>query len=313
MKDIWVEKYRPKTLDDGYVFLNERQKNQVQQWLSDGALPHLLFSGKPGTGKTTLAKILLNELNVDPGDIMEIAASKETGIDSMRDKISNFVSTFALGDMKYVLLDEADFLSPNAQGHLRTLTERYSQTSRFILTCNFENRIIEAVHSRCQGFHFTAMDINEMTIRVVNILSKENIEFELDVLDDYIKARYPDMRKIINTVHQNCVNGKLLSAEDTDNNTSVSDYMVEMVRLFKDGKYIDGRKLLLNNARPEEYPDIYRFLYRNTELWGDSQDAQDQAVILVNKAICNHALVADPEINLAACIIELTRLEREDD
>ena len=309
MKELWVEKYRPNTLDD-YVFLNDRQKRQVEHWVNDGAIPHLLFSGNPGTGKTTLAKVLFNCLNVDPGDILEVDASKETGIDNMRDKISHFVSTFALGDMKYVLLDEADYLSPNAQAHLRSLTERYNTTSRFVLTCNFPNRIIDAIHSRCQGFHFDSMDINEMTVCVVKILSNENIDFDLDVLDDYVKAKYPDLRKTINTIQQNSVSGTLLPSGSSDSISSVSDYMVQVVRLFKDGKYYDGRKLLLENARPEEYTDVYRFLYRNVDLWGETQDIQDQAIIIVNKAICNNVLAADPEINMASCLIELNKLGR---
>ena len=169
MKDLWVEKYRPNSIDT-YVFRDDNQRKQVSGWKEDGALPHLLFSGAPGTGKTTLAKVLLQELDVDSMDILEINASNENSVDTIRSKITNFSSTMPFGDMKYVLLDEADYITPNGQAALRGVMETYHTSCRFILTCNYPQRIIPALHSRCQGFHIERLDVTEFTTRVAKVM-----------------------------------------------------------------------------------------------------------------------------------------------
>jgi replication factor C small subunit len=172
MKELWVEKYRPGTVD-GYVFRDNHQKEQVQSWIKQGTIPHLLFSGNAGIGKTTLAKILFNELEIQDLDILEINASRTNSVEDVRDKIVNFVQMIPFGDFKVVLLDEADYLSPNAQAALRGVMEEYHTTARFILTCNYPNRIIPALHSRCQGFHIERVDQTEFTARVATILVEE--------------------------------------------------------------------------------------------------------------------------------------------
>jgi len=207
MKELWVEKYRPNTID-GYVFRDNHQKEQVEGWIKQKSIPHLLFSGNAGIGKTTLAKILLNELEVTDLDVLEINASRTNSVEDVRDKIVNFVQMIPFGDFKVVLLDEADYLSPNAQAALRGVMEEYHTTARFILTCNYPNRIIPALHSRCQGFHVERVDITEFTARVATILVEENIEFDLDTLDTFVKATYPDLRKCINTVQMNSMDGQ---------------------------------------------------------------------------------------------------------
>ena len=174
MKELWVEKYRPKTVD-GYVFRDEAQRNQVNTWIKEKTIPHLLFSGNAGIGKTTLAKLLFHELEVNDLDILEINASRTNSVDDVRDKIVNFVQMIPFGDFKVVLLDEADYLSTNAQAALRGVMEEYHTTARFILTCNYPNKIIPALHSRCQGFHIAKVDITEFTARVATILVDENV------------------------------------------------------------------------------------------------------------------------------------------
>ena len=221
MKELWVEKYRPKTVD-GYVFRDDAQRNQVKTWIKDKTIPHLLFSGNAGIGKTTLAKLLFNELDVNPLDILEINASRTNSVDDVRDKIVAFVQMIPFGDFKVVLLDEADYLSPNAQAALRGVMEEYHTTARFILTCNYPNRIIPAIHSRCQGFHIAKIDQTEFTARVAEILITEGVTPDLDVLDTYVKATYPDLRKCINMVQMNSVEGKLVSPQEGDSGEAIA-------------------------------------------------------------------------------------------
>jgi DNA polymerase III delta prime subunit len=306
MKELWVEKYRPGTID-GYVFRDNHQKEQVQSWIKQGTIPHLLFSGNAGIGKTTLAKILFNELDLNPLDILEINASRTNSVEDVRDKIVNFVQMIPFGDFKVVLLDEADYLSPNAQAALRGVMEEYHTTARFILTCNYPNRIIPALHSRCQGFHIERVDVTEFTARVATILVEENIEFDLDTLDTFVKATYPDLRKCINTVQMNSMDGKLHTPEKGD--TGAADYRIEMVDLFKQGKFRDARKLLCSQARPEEMEDIYRWMYNNISLFGDSEKTQDKAILIIKEGLVDHTICADSEINLSATLIKLANIQ----
>ena len=302
MKELWTEKYRPSSIGT-YVFRDEGQRQQVSGWVQEGALPHLLFSGAPGTGKTTLAKVLLQELDVDSMDILEINASNENNVETIRNKITNFSSTMPFGDLKYVLLDEADYITPNGQAALRGVMEMYHTSCRFILTCNYPQRIIPALHSRCQGFHIEKLDIQEYTARLATICIDENVEIDLDTLDTYVQASYPDLRKSINLVQQNVIEGKLQRPQDGDSGTS--DWMLNAIEMFKEGKYKDARTLICSQARPEEYDDVYKFMYRNLSLWGVTEQTQDQAIVIIRNGLVKSVSCADPEINLAATLIEL--------
>ena len=304
MKELWVEKYRPSTVDE-YVFRDGHQKSQILKWIKDKSIPHLLLSGNAGIGKTTLAKVLFNELEINDLDVMEINASRENSAETIRDKITNFVQMIPFGGFKVVLLDEADYLTPNAQAILRGVMETYHTTARFILTCNYPNRIIPALHSRCQGFHIERVDITEFTARVATILLTENVEFEIDTLDTYVRSTYPDLRKCINMVQMNSNDGKLSSPNSGD--TGEADYKIRMVELFKAGKISEARKLVCSQARPEEMEEIYRWLYDNIEIFGDNA-TQDKAILIIKQGLVDHALVIDPEINLAATLIRLSHL-----
>ena len=289
------------------MFRDEAQKAQVASWLKSGAIPHLLFSGAAGTGKTTLAGVLLKELGVDEGDVLFINASVNNGVDWIRDNIYNFSTTMPFGDFKYVFLDEADYLSPNAQAALRGVMERFDNSCRFILTCNYPHKIIEALHSRCQGFHIEKLDKTEFMARVAEILIAEEVEFDIDTLDLYIAAEYPDMRKCINLCQQNSQEGTLQQPHTGD--MGESDYKIQMIALFREGKIAEARKLICKQASIDEYEEIYRHLYENLQYWGDDTDIQKQAVIIIRNALVNHVAIADAEINLSACCIELEMLQ----
>jgi len=304
MKELWVEKYRPKTID-GYVFRDDHQRKQVETWIKDKSIPHLLLSGSAGIGKTTLAKILIGELGIEDYDVLEINASRTNSVDDVRDKITNFVQMIPFGPFKVVLLDEADYLSPNAQAALRGVMEEYHATARFILTCNYPNRIIPAIHSRCQGFHVERTDLTEFTARVATILVEEAVEFDLDTLDSYVKITYPDLRKCIQLLQQNTQEGKLVTPNKGD--AGEADWKFDMITLFKAGKILDARKLLCGKLRSEEMEEVYVWLYNNLEIFG-SDDNQHKAILIIKQGLVDHTLIADPEINLSATLVRLSKL-----
>jgi len=305
MKNLWTENYRPNTIND-YVFRDESQKSQVKSWIDSGSIPHLLFSGSPGVGKTTIAKVLINELEIDEFDLLEINASRENSVETIREKIISFVETMPFGDFKIVLLDEADYMSPNGQAALRGAMETYHASARFILTCNYPNKIIPALHSRCQGFHIDRIDITEFTARVATILVEEKVEFDLDTLDTYVKATYPDLRKCLNICQMNSTSGSLSLPSGDEGNSQ--DYRLSVVELFKEGKILEARSLLCNSVRPDEIDDIFRWMYDNLDLWTTEQEKKDKAILIIRDGLVNHTLVADPEINLSATLCELTSL-----
>ena len=305
MKQLWVEQYRPKDID-GYVFRDEAQRDQVKQWIKAGSIPHLLFSGAAGIGKTTLAKILINALNIDEYDVLEINASRTNSVDDIRDSVVNFVSTMPFGDFKIVLLDEADYLSPNAQAALRGVMEEYSQTARFIMTCNYPHKIIPALHSRCQGFHIEKVDHTEFTARAATVLVTEGVDFDIDTLDSYVKATYPDLRKCLNLLQMNTVDLKLKRPSETG--TGTADYKLAMVDLFKSGKIREARTLLAAQARPEEMDEIFRWMYDNLDMWSKTPEGQDEAILVIRKGLVNHVSCADAEINLSATLVELSQI-----
>jgi DNA polymerase III delta prime subunit len=307
MKELWVEKYRPKTVD-GYVWVDDAQREQVQSWIKDGSIPHLMLSGSAGTGKTTLAKMLINELGVDEYDVMYANGSKEARKVEWVDKLISFCQTMPFGKFKVVLIDEADYMNPNSvQPALRNLMEDYSQSVRFILTCNFPHKIIAPLHSRCQGFHITKTDHTEFTARVATVLLEENVVFDMDVLDSYVKATYPDLRKCLNLVQPNSQSGTLAAPSSSDK--SAKDWKLDCVDLFKRGKIREARTLLCQSSSPEEAEDVFRWMYDNLDLWGDTPERQDQAIIIIRNGLVNNNAVADTEINLSATLIELSQIE----
>jgi DNA polymerase III delta prime subunit len=306
MKELWIEKYRPKTID-GYVFVDDNQRQQVEAWIKDGSIPNLLFSGSPGTGKTTLGKMLINELGVDEYDVLYANGSKEGRKIEWVDKLISFCQTMPYSKFKVVFIDEADYLNPNSvQPAMRNLMEDYSHSVRFILTCNYPNKIIPPLHSRLQQLHILKTDHTEFTARAATVLVTENVEFDIDTLDSYVRATYPDLRKCLQLLQQNSQTGTLNAPNSTDR--SAGDWKLDCVQLFKDGRIREARTLLCQQSTPEETEDIFRWMYDNLDLWAKDVERQDQAIIIIRNGMANMPMVADQEINLSATLSELSRL-----
>lgn len=307
LEQLWVERHRPTGLED-YLFQDATQKRAILRMIADRTIPHLILSGAQGTGKTTLARVLISELDLDSTDVLTINASDENSVDVIRDKIKGFISTFALGDFKVVLLEEADYVSPNGQAALRMMMEQYVDVARFILTANYPQKIIPAIHSRCQHFKFRAFDKDDIAERVSIILASERVKFDLTLVDKYVAIGYPDIRKIINMLQQHTHNGEL---HPPQLETEVGDYKFKMLELLEQGDWVAMRKLLCDNVTTEEWEDVYRFLYQNLH---KSKTFYDQAkweagIVIIADHLYKHSICSDAEINAAAMFIGLSQLQ----
>jgi DNA polymerase III delta prime subunit len=251
--------------------------------------------------------MLINELGVQGHDVMILNASRERGIDVFRDRVSNFAGTIPFGEFKVVLLDEADHMTPDAQASMRGIMEEFSDNCRFIMTCNYPNKIIPALHSRSQGIHIPKLDRVAFTERVATILIEEGVELDIDTLDSYVAASYPDLRKCLNSVQQNAIDGVL--RKPSERSVDTSDYKLKAVDLFKSGNIVEARRLIVNNATVGDIDEMFRWMYDNLNLWSNTQEGQDEAIKIIRTGLANHALVADVEINLAATLVELTTIE----
>ena len=302
---LWVEKYRPQTVSD-YVFVDEHQKKQVEGWIKNESIPHLLLSGDPGTGKTTLAKVLIHELGIEEYDVMEINASRENGVEIVRTKINSFSQTMPFGKFKVILLDEADYTSAEFQAALRNDMEAYHETVRFILTCNYQHKIIPALKSRCHSFHIAKTDMNEFTARAATVLVTEGVEFDLDVLDTYVRVTYPDLRKCLNQLQVNSTSGVLVAPHKEGQ--SEDELLLTATDLFKAGKILEGRQQLMQYIAlyPTRVEDVFRWLYDNLDLWGNTQEKKDASIVIIRNGLATLPLVGIPEISIAAVMVELT-------
>jgi DNA polymerase III delta prime subunit len=303
----WWDKYRPEKLD-GYVFKDISQKRQILKWVENGTINHTILFGPSGTGKTTLAMLILNELGVDPGDILYINASVNNGIDYIREKVVGFSDTMSYGGMKYIILDECDYITPGGFAALRGIMQDDIDTTRFIMTCNYIHRVPDNIISRCDSMVIDSLDRVEFTTRVAEILISENIEVDYDTLTLYVNKTYPDMRMCLNSVQANSYNGIL--EEPPANLVNVNDKFVELVSLFQERRLKDARKFLAENIPVEQYEEVYRFMYDNVEMFADTEELQFEAILIIKEGLVDHACVGDPEICLSATLIQLSMVTK---
>ena len=300
---LWVEKYRPDNLDS-YIG-NEHLKSKIKLYLESGDLPHLLLYGRAGTGKTTLAKLLVNNIECDH---LYINASDENSVDVVRNKVRNFASTIGFKDMKVIILDECDYITPNAQAALRNLMETFSKHTRFILTCNYVERIIDPIQSRCQSFQIVPPSRKEVAIHLTNILKEEEAEFEVDDVATLVNGGYPDIRRVINFAQRQIVDGKLsidqnnLVAVDLNVNVFSSQIVNVLKTQSKKDAFVTIRKMLADN-QISDFADLFRLLYDEVDDYGKGHIAE--CILTIAKYQLSDAQVVDKEINAMAMLIEI--------
>ena len=295
---IWVEKYRPSNLET-YIG-NEHLKSKVEIYLESGDLPHLLLYGKAGTGKTTLAKLLVKNIECD---YLYINASDENNVDTVRTKVKNFASTIGFKDMKIIILDECDYITPNAQAALRNLMETFSKHCRFILTCNYVERIIDPIQSRCQSFQIIPPSKSEVAKHLHNILVKENVMDSMEDIKVLVDSGYPDIRRIINSAQRNVVKGKL----KLDTSSIIqNDYKLKLLKILetqnKKNAFKDIRQLLADN-KITDFADLFRLLYDEVDGYGKGHVAE--CILVIARYELSDSQVVDKEINAMAMLIEL--------
>ena len=295
---LWVEKYRPSNLES-YIG-NEHLKSKVEVYLESGDLPHLLLYGRAGTGKTTLAKLLVNNIECDH---LYINASDERKLEMVRDKVKNFASTIGFSNMKVIILDEADYITPASQAALRNLMETFSKHCRFILTCNYVERIIDPIQSRCQAFQIVPPDRKQVAVHLGNILTKEKVESDINDIVTIVNGGYPDIRRVINASQRQVVDGKLV----IDEGMSIqNDYKVKVLEILKTQDKKNSFKnirQLLADSKVTDFSDLFRLLFDTVEDWGKGHIAE--CILILSQYQQSDAVVVDKEINIMAMFIEI--------
>jgi DNA polymerase III delta prime subunit len=299
---LWVEKYRPAKLED-YVG-NEHLKNKVAGYIESEDVPHLLFFGKAGTGKTTLAKLIVNSIDCD---FMVLNASDENNVETVRTKVKNFASSIGFKKYKIIILDEFDYMTPNAQAILRNLMETFSRHCRFILTCNYIEKIIEPIQSRCQTFQIVPPTKKDVAIQMSKILKAEKVEFDPKDLVPIIDSSYPDIRKIINTCQLNSLKGKLqLDVQNLLDN----DYKLKVLEILKSNddkrnKYMKIRQTIID-AKTTDFTDLFTLLYDKVDEY--AAENTSNVILVLGDAVAKSAVAIDKEIVAAATMIQIINI-----
>ena len=296
---LWTEAFRPDTLE-GYIG-NEHIIEKVKIFITNGDVPHLLFYGSAGTGKTTLAKIIANSVDAD---LMYINASDENSVDAVRDKIKRYASTVGFKRWKIIILDEADYLTPNAQAALRNLMETYSKTTRFILTCNYVEKIIDPIQSRCQTFAIMPPNKTDVAKRLVSVLEEKQVQYDIRDIAAIINSSYPDIRRAINTA-QSCVIENRLTLDKAS--AIQANYMTEVLEMLKNAK---DKKAAFTNIRQciadskvRDFTPMYTFLYDNLDEFAHGHIAP--CILIIAESQFKDASVVDKEINIMAMFVNI--------
>ena len=295
---LWVEKYRPTKLDN-YIG-NDHLKSKVSVYLESGDIPHLLLFGRAGTGKTTLAKLLVNNIDCD---YLYINASDENSVDVVREKVKNFASTLGFQDMKVIILDECDYITPNAQAALRNLMETFSKNCRFILTCNYVERIIDPIQSRCQSFQIIPPDRKQVAQHLANILNNENIEYDVKDIATIVNGGYPDIRRVINGSQRQVVNGKLTIDENTITQNDYKTKVLDILKTQDKKSSFQNIRQLLADSKVTDFSDLFRLMFDTIDDWGTGHIAE--CILILSKYQQSDAVVVDKEINIMAMFVEI--------
>ena len=295
---LWVEKYRPSSLDS-YIG-NDHLRSKVKLYLESGDLPHLLLFGRAGTGKTTLAKLLVNNIDCD---YLYINASDENSVEVVRDKVKNFASTLGFQEMKVIILDECDYITPNAQAALRNLMETFSKHCRFILTCNYVERIIDPIQSRCQSFQIIPPDRKQVAVHLGNILTKENVTNEIEDIVTIVNGGYPDIRRVINAAQRQVVDNKLVIDEGMSIQSDYKNQVLEILKTQDKKNSFKNIRQLLADSKVTDFSDLFRLLFDTVDDWGRGHVAE--CILLLAQYQQSDAVVVDKEINIMAMFTEL--------
>jgi len=301
---LWVEKYRPALLDN-YIG-NEHLKKQIDRNIEENDLPHYLFYGGAGTGKTTLAKILVKNIDCD---YLYINASDETGVDNIRTKIKGFAMTYstAISNIKIVILDECDYMSASAQAALRNLMESYSSHCKFILTCNYKEKVIDPLQSRCQDYELIPPNRAEVGKHCVKVLEQENVEYDIETIATIIDACYPDIRRVINYLQKQSIDGKLNSGVEELRD---SDYKLKLIELLSDKSlnkkdaFVAVRKLLMKN-KVRDFTPLFSLMYDRLDKLADKGSQKADIILLLARYQNMDSLAVDKEINIMAMFVEI--------
>ena len=295
---LWVEKYRPTDLST-YIG-NEHLKEKVAKYLETEDVPHLLLYGRAGTGKTTLAKIVVNNIECD---YLYINASDENSVDTVRFKIRSFASSVGFKDLKVIILDESDYMTPNAQASLRNLMETFSKHCRFIMTCNYVERIIDPIQSRCQSFKVVPPKRVDVARHLVHILEDEGVTYDLDDIRLITDAAYPDIRRVINSAQRQVVDNQL----KIDTSSIIqNNYKLQLLdSLTNNSKFSEIRKLIADNS-VSDYSELYRLLYDEVGVYSNNRDAE--CILAIAEGQYQDVNVVDKEINFMSTIIKIMRI-----
>ena len=295
---LWVEKYRPSTLDS-YIG-NKHLRSKVKVYIESGDLPHLLLYGRAGTGKTTLAKLLVNNIDCD---YLYINASDENSVDVVREKVKNFASTLGFKEMKVIILDECDYITPNAQAALRNLMETFSKNCRFILTCNYVERIIDPIQSRCQSFQIIPPDRKEVAVHLNTILTKEGVKSDINDIVTIVNGGFPDLRRVINAAQRQVVNDELVIDEGMSIQNDYKNQVLDILKTQDKKNSFKNIRQVLADSKVTDFSDLFRLLFDTVDDWGRGHVAE--CILILSQYQQSDAVVVDKEINIMAMFIEI--------